>query len=157
MNATSVGDDTPILTRLVQWKIVAKRAVDSGVDLKGANAPTRSSVNHCTGSESDPPILDLTKPLSRRERRELTKRLRKLKPVRRAQFVHGTSEQQVAINKAVDELRITTGITISRSVSLHLIAGGKSCFEGKWLMGTGTGEIFFCNSTAAILGEKNPY
>jgi len=155
--ATSVGEDTPILTRLAQWKIVPKRAVDLAVDFKDASASSRSSVNNCTGSESDPLILDLTKPLSRRERRELTKRLRKLKPVRRAQFVHGTCEQQVAINKTVDEIRITTGITISRSEALHLIAGGKSCFEGKWLMGTGTGEIFFCNSTAAILGEKNPY
>ncbi|MEI4896954.1 replication endonuclease, partial [Klebsiella pneumoniae] len=76
----------PILTRLTQWKIVPKRAVDLAVDVKGAPAPSRSSVNNCTGSESDPPILDLTKPLSRRERRELTNRLRKQKPAVRRKF-----------------------------------------------------------------------
>ncbi|MGF6560921.1 hypothetical protein ABIA51_001897 [Erwinia aphidicola] len=162
--STAVGDDTPILTRLTQWKIVSKKAtdqdgiadapltvlsvlsVDSAFDfdfgLEGAPASSRNFVNNSTGSESEPPILDLKKALSRRERRELTKRLRELKPLRRAQFVHGTAEQQVAIDKAVDEIRIITGITISRGEALHLIAGGKSCFEGKWLMGVGTGEIF---------------
>ncbi|MCW1973647.1 UNVERIFIED_ORG: hypothetical protein FHW05_002511 [Pantoea agglomerans] len=47
--ATDVGTDTPILTRLAQWKIVPKRAVDFGFDLQGAPAPSRSSVNNCTG------------------------------------------------------------------------------------------------------------
>lgn len=139
---SSVGSGTPILTRLTQWKIVPKRAVDLAVDVKGAPAPSRSSVNNCTGSESDPPILDLTKPLSRRERRELTNRLRKQKPAIRRKFIHGTDEQNAAIAKTIDEIHLTTGITISRGEALHLIAGGKSCFDGKWLRGTATGEIF---------------
>ena len=139
---SAIGAGTPILTRLTQWKIVPKRAVDLAVDVKGAPAPSRSSVNNCTGRESDPPELDLSKPLSRHERRELTKRLRKPKPPRRAQFVHGTDEQQVAIDKTVDEIRITTGITISRGEALHLIAGGRSCINGKWCRGSATGGIF---------------
>ncbi|MFP1727666.1 replication endonuclease [Lonsdalea quercina] len=44
----SIGADTPILTRLTQWKIVPKRAVDVAVDVKGASAPSWSSVNNCT-------------------------------------------------------------------------------------------------------------
>lgn len=139
---SAVGAGTPILTRLTQWKIVPKRAVDLAVDVKGAPAPSRSSVNNCTGSESDPPILDLTKPLSRRERRELTNRLRKQKPATRRKFIHGTDEQNAAIAKTIDEIQLTTGITISRGEALHLIAGGKSCFDGKWLRGTSKGEIF---------------
>jgi len=138
----AVGAGTPILTRLTKWKIVPKRAVDLDVDVKGAPAPSRSSVNNCTGSESDPPILDLTKPLSRSERRELTNRLRKKKPAKRRKFFHGTDEQKVAIKKTIDEINLTTGINISRGEALHLMAGGKSCFDGKWLRGTAKGEIF---------------
>lgn len=138
----AVGAGTPILTRLTQWKIVPKRAVDLAVDVKGAPAPSRSSVNNCTGSESDPPILDLTKPLSRRERRELASRLRKPKPSKRRKFIHGTDEQKAALSKTIDEIHLTTGITISRGEALHLMSGGKSCFNGKWLRGTAKGEVF---------------
>lgn len=139
---SSVGSGTPILTRLTQWKIVPKRAVDLAVDVKGAPAPSRSSVNNCTGSESDPPELNLSKPLSRREKRELTNRIRKQKPAMRRKFIHGTDEQNAAIAKTIGEIHLTTGINISRGEALHLMAGGKSCFDGKWLRGTTTGEIF---------------
>lgn len=139
---SSLGSGTPILTRLTQWKIVPKRAVDLAVDVKGAPAPSRSSVNNCTGSESDPQELDLSKPLSRRERRELTNRLRKQKPQMRRKFIHGTNEQNAVVAKIIDEIHLTTGITISRGEALHLMAGGKSCFDGKWLRGTAKGEIF---------------
>lgn len=139
---SAVGAGTPILTRLTQWKIVPKRALDLAVDVKGAPAPSRSSVNNCTASESDPPLLDLTKPLSRRERRELTNRLRKQRPAIRRRFFHGTDEQNAAIKKTIDEIHLTTGINISRGEALHLMAGGKSCLDGKWLRGTGKGEIF---------------
>ncbi len=139
---SAVGAGTPILTRLTQWKIVPKRAVDLAVDVKGAPAPSRSSVNNCTGSESDPPELDLSKPLNRREKRELTNRIRKQKPAMRRKFIHGTDEQNAAIAKTIGEIHLTTGINISRGEALHLMAGGKSCFDGKWLRGTTTGEIF---------------
>lgn len=139
---STIGAGTPILTRLTQWKIVPKRAVDLAVDLQDGFAVPRSSVNNCTGTESDPPELDLSKPLSRRERRELTNRLRKPKPAMRRKFIHGTDEQNSAIAKTIDEIHLTTGNTICRGEALHLIAGGKSCFDGKWLRGTATGEIF---------------
>ncbi|WZK93876.1 replication protein/endonuclease [Yersinia phage vB_YpM_MHG55] len=139
---SAVGAGTPILTRLTQWKIVPKHAVDLAVDVKGAPAPSRSSVNNCTESESEPPELDLTKPLSRREKRELAKRIRKPQPPKRAKFIHGKPEQNPAIEKTIDEIQLTTGITISRGEALHLMADGKSCFDGKWLRGTAKGEIF---------------
>jgi hypothetical protein len=139
---TTIGAGSPILTRLTQWKIVPKRAVDLAVDVKGAPAPSRSSVNNCTGSESDPPDIDLSKPLNLRERRLLTNRLRKQKPAIRRKINHGTDEQNAAIAKIIDEIHLTTGITISRGEALHLMAGGKSCFDGKWCSGSSTGEIF---------------
>ncbi|MGQ8736762.1 replication endonuclease [Klebsiella pneumoniae] len=139
---STVGVDTPILTRLTQWKIVPKRAVDLAVDVKGAPAPSRSSVNNCTGSESDPPELDLSKPLSRSERRKLTARLRDKKRVTRRDFVHGTDKQNAAIDRTIDEIQLTTGEIISRGEALHLMAGGKSCINGKWCRGSSTGEIF---------------
>ncbi len=139
---SAVGVDTPILTRLTQWKIVPKRAVDLAVDVKGAPAPSRSSVNNCTGSESDPPELDLSKPLSRSERRKLTARLRDKKRVTGHDFVHGTDKQNAAIDRTIDEIQLTTGETISRGEALHLMTGGRSCINGKWCRGSATGEIF---------------
>lgn len=138
---SSIGAGSPILTRLTQWKIVPKRAVDLAVDLQDGKAVPRSSVNNCTGSESDPPVLDLSKPLSLHEKRELTNRLKKPKPPKRERFIHGTDEQNAAIEKTIDEIHLTTGINISRGEALHLMAGGKSCFGGKWLRGTSKGEI----------------
>ncbi|HBZ1437919.1 TPA: replication endonuclease [Klebsiella pneumoniae] len=138
----TVGAGSPVLTRLTQWKIVPKRAVDLAVDLKGASAPSWSSVNNCTGSESDPPELDLSKPLSRSERRKLTARLRDKKRVTRRDFIHGTDKQIAAIDRTIDEIQLTTGETISRGEALHLMAGGKSCINGKWCRGSSTGEIF---------------
>lgn len=137
-----VGAGTPILTRLTQWKIVPKRAVDLAVDLQDGFAVPRSSVNNCTGSESEPPVLDLSKPLSRHEKRELTKRLRKPKPAKRPPHIHGAEGKNEAIEKTVDEIRLTTGITISRGEALHLMAGGTSCINGKWRKGSVSGEIF---------------
>ncbi|WIO45611.1 replication endonuclease [Klebsiella electrica] len=139
---SAIGADTPIMTRLTQWKIVPKRAVDLAVDVKGAPAPSRSSVNNCTGSESDPPELDLSKPLSRSERRKLTARLRDKKRVTRQGFIHGTDKQSAAIDRTIDEIQLATGETINRGEALHLMAGGKSCINGKWCRGSATGEIF---------------
>lgn len=139
---TAIGADTSILTRLTQWKIVPKRAVDLAVDVKGATAPSRSSVNNCTGSENEPPELDLSKSLTRLQRRELTKRLKKKKPLVRRKYLHGTDKQQKAIGRTIDEIHLTTGITISHGEALHLMAGGKSEFNGKWCRGSSQGEIF---------------
>ncbi|WP_427192595.1 replication endonuclease [Serratia marcescens] len=58
-----IGEDCPIVTHVKEYKIVPKRrasdddgkvtglAVDLAVDLRGASAPPRSTVNNCTGSQ----------------------------------------------------------------------------------------------------------
>ena len=74
--ATEVGDDTPILTRLMQWKIVPKRAVDLAFEFKGAPASSRSSVNNCTEPADSEVAFDFSKPLTHAERRRILKRLR---------------------------------------------------------------------------------
>lgn len=74
--ATEVGDDTPILTRLMQWKIVPKRAVDLGFEFQDAPASSRSSVNNCTEPTGSEAAIDFTKPPTRAERRRIIKRLR---------------------------------------------------------------------------------
>ena len=136
-----VGAGSPILTRLMEWKIVPKRAVDVAVDVKGATAPSRSSVNNCTGSEREPPGLDLTQPLGQRERRDLTNRLRIKTAATRRKFVHGTEQQSEAIARTIEKVRMNTGITISRGEALHLMVGGKSCVNGKWCSGTSRGDL----------------
>jgi len=128
---SAVGADTPILTRIRQWKIVPKRAAD----LQDVSVSSWSSVINCT-------VPDLSKPLNRRERRELTKRLRKPKPIIRRASVHGTARQSAAIARIIDELQLATGVTLSRGEALHLMAGGKSCINGKWCRGSASGEIF---------------
>jgi len=78
--ATEVGDAPPILTRLAQWKIVPKRAVDLVFEFKDAPASTRCSVNNCTGGlkfeDSNPPEsyekIDMDG-MSRKERRLLSR------------------------------------------------------------------------------------
>jgi len=138
----TVGAASPVLTRLTQWKIVPKRAVDLAIDLKGATAPSRSSVNNCTGSESDPPALDLSKPLNRYARRQLTNRLRGKETTVHRHFTLGTAEQDVAIARTIDEIHLLTGITLNRGEALHLIAHGKSRIGGKWYRGSVNGDIF---------------
>lgn len=148
---SNIGADCPILTRLRQWKIVPKRAVDLAVDVKGATAPSWSSVNNCTGSESDLPAIDLSKPLSRHERYKLTNRLRKPKPAKPQKLRHGTEAQNAVIENAIDEIYAITRITISGGEALHLITGGRSCYNGKWLRSSRKGEIF---STAPPYQER---
>lgn len=151
---SEVGAGTPILTRLTQWKIVPKRAVDLAVDVKGATAPSRSSVNNCTEEDIPLPELDLTKPLSRHERRLLTSRLREKKPTVRRRFTHGTVEQQATIDRTIDEVHVNTGITISRGEALHLMAGGKSCFNGKWCRGSSIGDVFAASPSFQSQAKK---
>ena len=138
----TVGAASPVLARLTQWKIVPKRAVDLAIDLKGATAPSRSSVNNCTGSESDQPALELSKSLNRYARRQLTNRLRGKETTVHRHFTLGTAEQNVAIARTIDEIHLLTGITLNRGEALHLIAHGKSRIGGKWYRGSVNGDIF---------------
>lgn len=80
--ATEAGSDTPILTRLTQWKIVPKRAIDLAVDFKGASASSWSSVNNCTAPPDDDPPIDFTRSPTRAERRRILKRLHEITPAK---------------------------------------------------------------------------
>ncbi|PIF21772.1 replication endonuclease [Candidatus Pantoea floridensis] len=80
--AKDAGADTPILTRLAQWKIVPKRAVDLAVDVKGASAPSWSSVNNCTAPPDDDSPIDFTRSPTRAERRRILKRLHESTPAK---------------------------------------------------------------------------
>ena len=137
-----VGAGTPILTRLTQWKIVPKRAVDLAVDVKGAPAPSRSSVNNCTEAKYDPPKFDLSNSLTRREKRELANRIRTKKSALRKKFIHGTDKQGAAIVKTINEIHHMTGIAISRGEALHLIFGGRANYGLGWFKGSANGELF---------------
>lgn len=93
--AAEVGRDTPILTRLTQWKIVPKRAVELAVDVKGASAPSWSSVNNCTVSDSE-----AVSKLNRQERRALLNRLRQQKTAPGEKYQPGTRAQRGQLKKS---------------------------------------------------------
>ena len=131
----AVGAGSPVLTRLTQWKIVPKRAVDLAVDVRGAPAPSRSSVNNCT-------VNDLSQPLNRRARRALTERIKRVRPGARTPVVYERDPQNGIPERVIDEIRLATGIVISRAEALHLMAGGVSRFNDKWCRGAADGTLF---------------
>jgi hypothetical protein len=147
--APSVGDDTPILTRLTKWKIVSKIAVDLGVDLKGANAPSRSSVNNCTGRSG---CEDLTQPdvmpnmdfdhMPRIERRSLLRRLASERPEKAAKAFRRSDKVEAACVRVIDQIRELTGETISRGLATRLISGVDTKIAGEWCRSASNGELF---------------
>lgn len=107
----SVGMDIPIITRTVQWKIVPKRALDLAVDLLGAPAPSRSSVNNCTGgSGSLDSTPDITEPITLdfdnitpKERRQMLRRIRaegRIKPKNQREGFTGSPDLEEAHRKS---------------------------------------------------------
>lgn len=151
---TAIGVGSPILTRLTQWKIVPKRASDLAADNKSAPASSWSSVNNYTESDSELPEFDLTQPLNRRSRRELTNRLRKLSLTTPTKYRHGTAEQRHALAQVINDVHLTTGVMLSRGEALHLITGGKACINGKWLRGRASGELFSVAPSYASRARK---
>ncbi|QCT18540.1 replication endonuclease [Jejubacter calystegiae] len=147
-----VGADTPILTRLVQWKIVPKRPQAEGFDLKAASAASRSSVNNCTEPPAQDPEIDFTRPLTRKQRRALIGRLKAEKPPKRRKFRHGDDRQERAITRTIGEIHDLTGETISRGEALHLMAGTRTCIAGHWCRGSASGAVF--GARAPITKEK---
>lgn len=147
--APSVGDDTPILTRLIKWKIVSKLAVDLGVELKGANAPSRSSVNNCTGRSGSE---DLTKPesmpdldfgsMSRKERRQMLSRIRVSEPKKTSKQFRREDKTETACARVICEVRDLTGETISRGLALRLVRGVNTKISGIWCRSVASGEVF---------------
>ncbi|MEJ5178854.1 replication endonuclease [Erwinia sp. MYb416] len=166
--STAVGEDTPILTRLVQWKIVPKKATqqadasdaplsvlsvesafDFVFDLEGAPASSRSSVNNCTGKPgsedaSNPEIMpakDFEK-MNRTERRRLLQRIRADQPKKAAKEFRRSGKVEAACARAIGEIKDLTGETISRGLAVRLIRGFDTKIFGEWYRGAGSGEIF---------------
>lgn len=165
--STAVGDDTPILTRLTQWKIVSKKAneqagiadaplsvlsVDSAFDfvfdLEGAPASSRSSVNNCTGRSgsenaakpgSDGPI-DF-KSLSRRERRQMLNRIRADAVMKKRLKLTWPSKTEAACDNVIDQVRDFTGETISRGLAVRLIRGVETVINGERFRSTAAGDL----------------
>lgn len=147
---TTVGIDTPVLTRLIQWKIVPKLALDLDVDLKGDPSPSRSSVNNCTGetfaAPPSPSEIDLSKPLSRSARRKLSERITVKKPKRLHSSPYPDIANDKAVNLLIENAKEQTGETINRGTALHLIAGSKMSIDGNWYRGTANGDLIATKS-----------
>ncbi|MGC1100258.1 replication endonuclease [Pantoea agglomerans] len=146
--ATEVGDDTPILTRLMQWKIVPKRAVDLAFEFKDASASSRSSVNNCTGGlrseDSNPPEsfekIDLDG-MSSKERRRLLSRLRAEKPAKRHLKLRRSDKIEAACDNLIGQVRDLSGETISRGMAVRLIGGTQTKIAGQMFRSLPNGEL----------------
>lgn len=146
--ATEVGDDTPILTRLTEWKIVPKRAVDLGFEFKDASASSRSSVNNCTGGlrseDSNPPEsfekIDLDN-MSRKERRQLLSRIRTERPERRHLKLRRSDKTEAACDNLIAQVRDFSGETISRGLAVRLIKGTQTKIAGQVFRSLPNGEL----------------
>ncbi|HDY7398693.1 TPA: replication endonuclease [Klebsiella pneumoniae] len=147
--ATEVGEDTPILTRLAQWKIVPKRAVDLGFEFKDASASSWSSVNNCTGGlrseDSSPPEsfdnIDLDG-MSRRERRQLLSRIRAQEPERRHLQLRRSDKIEAACDNVIGQVKDLCGETISRGLALRLIGGTQTKIVGRLFRSSAYGDLF---------------
>ncbi|WP_312045251.1 replication endonuclease [Erwinia sp.] len=147
--ATSVGEDTPILTRLAQWKIVPKRAVDLGFEFKDAPASSRSSVNNCTGGlrsqdSKRPESVDDRdfSALTRKERRRLLARLRADIPEKRHLQLRRSDKTEAACDNVIGQIRDITRETISRAVAVRLISGTETKIAEQWFRSSASGELF---------------
>ncbi|MCP1438408.1 hypothetical protein J3D56_001844 [Erwinia persicina] len=147
--ATSVGEDTPILTRLAQWKIVPKRAVDLAVDFQDASASSRSSVNNCTGGlrSEDSKLTESIgdrelSTLTRKERRRLLARVRADIPEKRHTRLRRSDKTEAACDNVIGQIRDITRETISRAVAVRLISGRQTKIDGQWFRSSAGGELF---------------
>ncbi|MDU7838621.1 MAG: replication endonuclease [Pantoea sp.] len=147
--ATEVGEGTPILTRLAQWKIVPKRAVDLGFEFKDASASSRSSVHNCTGGlrseDSNPPEsfdnIDLDG-MSRRERRQLLSRIRAQEPEKRHLQLRRSDKIEAACDNVIGQVKDLCGETISRGLAVRLIGGTQTKIAGRLFRSSAYGELF---------------
>lgn len=165
--STAVGDDTPILTRLTQWKIVSKKvteqagiadaplsvlSVDSAFDfvfdLEGASASSRSSVNNCTvrsGSEDasklgSEPLKDF-EDMNRSQRRRLLMRIRAEQPAKVAGTYRRADKVEAACTKVIAEIRDLTGESISRGLATRILGGTETLVADQWFSSTAQGEL----------------
>ncbi|MEN4768985.1 replication endonuclease [Duffyella gerundensis] len=152
--ATSVGEDTPILTRLAQWKIVPKRAVDLGVELRDASASPWSSVNNCTeglrSKDSKPKESYMPEELSRltkKEKRRILARIRTEAPVKAHGTLRRSSKVEAACQNLIGQVKDLSGETISRGLAMRLLGGTETKIAGRWFRSSAYGELFAPSKT----------
>jgi len=152
--ATSVGEDTPILTRLAQWKIVPKRAVDLGVELRDASASPWSSVNNCTeglrSKDSKPKESYMPEDLSRltkKEKRGILARIRSEAPVKAHGTLRRSSKVEAACENLIGQVKDLSGETISRGLAMRLLGGTETKIAGRWFRSSAYGELFAPSKT----------
>lgn len=146
--AVEVGEDTPILTRLAQWKIVPKRAVDLGFEFKDASASSRSSVNNCTGglrsedsnSPESYPEIDLNG-MSRKERRQLLIKIRTQQPKKQRLGLRRTEKIEAACDNVISQVQDLCGETISRGLALRLLSGTETKITGRMFRCSAYGDL----------------
>ncbi len=144
--ATEVGADTPILTRLAQWKIVPKRAVDLAVDVKGASAPSRSSVNNCTAS---PPLdipLDFSRQPTQAERRRILRLIRESTPEkpRKRPPPLPNAEQLQKREQLKETFYDVSRLTLSEG-EITWMMSGRNLKVGEQTFWSGTSGYLFCD------------
>ncbi|ENG0874197.1 replication endonuclease [Yersinia enterocolitica] len=156
-----VGIDTPIITRTTEWKIVKARAldlsVDLAVDLKGASAPSRSSVNNCTGVQkivSPPVVIEPPPPpenicfeaLTAKERRQMLKRIRSepVKPRQEPRKPHPPTQGEIMLaakpgekEQKIKDFAASIGIDLNNNI-LKSMTKGASVLVGDITYRAGT-------------------
>ncbi|EPB8127092.1 replication endonuclease [Yersinia enterocolitica] len=157
----SVGMDRPIITRTTEWKIVKARAVDLSldlaVDLKGASAPSRSSVNNCTGVQkivSPPVVIEPPPPpenicfeaLTAKERRQMLKRIRSepVKPRQEPRKPHPPTQGEIMLaakpgekEQKIKDFAASIGIDLNNNI-LKSMTKGASVLVGDITYRAGT-------------------
>ncbi len=146
--ATEVGADTPIITRLINWKIVPKRAVELAVDPRDAPASPWSSVNNCTGVLRS---LDSSSPesgqkidfdsMTKKERRRVFNRIKSemvKKPTIKMQW---PVKVEVACKNVVGQVKELSGRTLTHGEALCLVKGAQLKVEGKLYRCLASGDL----------------
>lgn len=147
--ATAVGNDTPVLTRLTQWKIVPKRVVDLGFEFRDATASPWSSVNNCTGGTASQTTAfsgswqkaELVS-LSHKERRGILKRIKAEQPERKHKSLRRSDKIESACSNLIGQVRKITGGTISRRLTVRLLTNTETKIAERWFCGQAEGDIF---------------
>ncbi|PIJ41735.1 replication endonuclease [Tatumella sp. OPLPL6] len=146
--ATEVGADTPIITRLINWKIVPKRAVELAVDPRDANASPWSSVNNCTGvsrsSDSSPPGSDQKidfNGMTKKEKRRIFNRIKSDRVKKPTIKIQWPVKVEVACEKVAAQVKDLSGRYITHGEALCLVKGAQLKIEGKLYRCLATGDL----------------
>ena len=145
---TDIGSDVPILTRLTKWTIVPKRLSqqDGGVDLdlKGAPAPSWSTVNNCTAEPDGGEKPAIFSPEDRRETRRFVQQLiaenAERDRRRRARASVRPKAELTDNEQNIYELLVRRDIAANAGMVRSLIAGAVITI-GDWVLSVDGGRL----------------